>query len=360
VPSVLGILGKMTRTTRRVGIVLFQLGGPDTLEAIQPFLYNLFCDPDIIDFPFARIGRKPLAKLISNTRARKVQHHYSTIGGGSPIRPNTERQARALEIELRGQGIDAHCFVAMRYWHPFTSEAITQVQAAECEELVLLPMYPQYSSTTTGSSLNEWNRRFRDDVPVHCVETFYHHPRYLDSVVEKVNEALSRFPSPDQAEIVFSAHSVPMSVIEKGDPYQRQIEETVSLVMQRGGWNNPHRLCYQSKVGASRWLQPSLTHTLKQLAAEERRDVCIVPIAFVSDHVETLGEIDHEARHLAEHLGFTQFEMTAGLNSSPKFIQALGEIVQDALSQPVPLSIPVRTHGRKLAEPQYAAAAGLD
>ena len=155
-------------------------------------------------------------------------------------------------------------------------------------------MYPQYSSTTTGSSLNEWNRRFRDDVPVHCVETFYHHPRYLDSVVEKVNEALSRFPSPDQAEIVFSAHSVPMSVIEKGDPYQRQIEETVSLVMQRGGWNNPHRLCYQSKVGASRWLQPSLTHTLKQLAAEERRDVCIVPIAFVSDHVETLGEIDHE------------------------------------------------------------------
>ena len=142
----------MTRTARRVGIVLFQLGGPDTLEAIEPFLYNLFCDPDIIDFPLARIGRKPLAKLISTTRARKVQHHYATIGGGSPIRRHTERQARALETELRGQGIDAHCFVAMRYWHPFTREAVDQLRAAQCDEVVLLPLYPQYSSTTTGSS----------------------------------------------------------------------------------------------------------------------------------------------------------------------------------------------------------------
>ena len=349
----------MTRTTRRVGIVLFQLGGPDTLEAIQPFLYNLFCDPDIIDFPFARIGRKPLAKLISTTRARKVQHHYSTIGGGSPIRRNTERQARALETELRSRGVDAHCFVAMRYWHPFTSEAIAQLKAAECDEVVLLPMYPQYSSTTTGSSLNEWNRLFRDNLPVHCVETFYRNTMYLDSVADKVNQALSRFPHSVRAEIIFSAHSIPMSVIEKGDPYQKQIEETVGLVMERGGWSNRHCLCYQSKVGASRWLQPSLTHTLRQLSADKVREVCIVPIAFVSDHVETLGEIDHEARHLAAQLGVSQFEMSAGLNDSPRFIQALGQIVQDALAQTVPLSIPIRTPGRKLALPRYAAA-GLD
>ncbi len=230
IASVLGILGKMTRTARRVGIVLFQLGGPDTLEAIEPFLYNLFCDPDIIDFPFARIGRKPLAKLISTTRARKVQHHYATIGGGSPIRPHTERQARALETELRNQGIDARCFVAMRYWHPFTSEAIARLQASRCNEIVLLPLYPQYSCTTTGSSLNEWQRRFdpqkfaAEEIPVHCVETFYRNPRYLDAVIEKVNAALARFPEPHQPEIVFSAHSVPLSIIEKGDPYQRQIE----------------------------------------------------------------------------------------------------------------------------------------
>ena len=350
----------MTRTSRRVGIVLFQLGGPDTLEAIQPFLYNLFCDPDIIDFPFARIGRKPLAKLISTTRARKVQHHYSTIGGGSPIRRNTERQARALERELRSQGIDAHCFVAMRYWHPFTGEAIAQLQAADCDELVLLPMYPQYSSTTTGSSLNEWNRLFCADVPVHCIETFYRNTIYLDSVIDKVNEALSRFPRPSMPEIVFSAHGIPMSVIEKGDPYHKQIEETVSLVMQRGDWSNPHRLCYQSKVGASRWLQPSLTHTLRQLASEKVREVCVVPIAFVSDHVETLGEIDHDARHLASELGFTQFEMSTGLNDSPKFIRALGQIVQDALTREAPSSVPIRTFGRTLARPQYVAAAGLD
>src|SRR3954470_12810159 len=174
----------MTRTSRRVGIVLFQLGGPDTLEAIEPFLYNLFCDPDIIDFPFARIGRKPLAKLISTTRSRKVQHHYELIGGRSPTRRNTERQARALECQLRYQGIDAHCFVAMRYWHPFTSEAIEQLRAANCDEVVLLPLYPQYSSTTTGSSLNEFRRLFRDDIPVQAIETFYRHPLYLDALVE--------------------------------------------------------------------------------------------------------------------------------------------------------------------------------
>src|SRR5512147_2337630 len=143
----------MAWSNRRTGVVLFQLGGPDSLEAIEPFLYNLFCDPDIIDFPFARIGRKPLAKLISTTRARKVRHHYSVIGGGSPIRRFTEQQARALETELRADGIDARCFVAMRYWHPFTAEAVSQLKAAQCDEVVLLPMYPHYSSTTTGSSL---------------------------------------------------------------------------------------------------------------------------------------------------------------------------------------------------------------
>lgn len=321
----------MARTSRRVGVVLFQLGGPDSLEAIEPFLYNLFCDPDIIDFPFARIGRKPLAKLISTTRARKVQHHYATIGGASPIRRFTELQARALEAELGGRGLDARCFVAMRYWHPFTAEAIERLREAECDEVLLLPLYPQYSSTTTGSSLNEWRRLFCDDVPVHRVETFYRHGMYLDAVVEKVDEALDRFRVPERAQIVFSAHSIPMSVIEKGDPYQRQIEETVGLLMERGGWRNPHRLCYQSKVGASKWLQPALRSTLHALAAEQVREVCVVPVAFVSDHVETLGEIDHEAREMARRLGITQFEMSAGLNDSPKFIRALGQIVEETL-----------------------------
>jgi ferrochelatase len=321
----------MAHSTRRTGVVLFQLGGPDSLEAIEPFLFNLFCDPDIIDFPFARIGRKPLAKLISSTRARKVQHHYAVIGGSSPIRRFTEQQARALQLRLIESGIDARCFVAMRYWHPFTAEAIEQVRAAQCDEVVLLPLYPHYSTTTTGSSLNEWQRRFHDDIPVHCVEPFYRHQLYLDALTEKIAETLARFPDPQRAEIVFSAHSVPVSVIEKGDPYQRQIEETVELVMRRGGWSNRYRLCYQSKVGASRWLQPSLHKTLRTLAAEKVSEVCIVPISFVSDHVETLGEIDHEARREAAALGITQFELMPGLNNSPTFISALADLVESAI-----------------------------
>ncbi len=311
------------------------MGGPDTLEAIEPFLYNLFCDPDIIDFPFARIGRKPLAKLISTARARKVEHHYSVIGGGSPIRKHTEAQARALEERLGKAGIDATCVVAMRYWHPFTREAIAQLEAVGVEEIVLLPLYPQYSITTTGSSLNEWRRCFQDSqVPVHCVRDFYHYPTYLQAVVEKVEEALDRFPRPREATLVFSAHSVPIAVVEKGDPYQKQIEETVEMVMERGGWRNPHRLCYQSKVGASKWLQPSLRSTLQELANQGVRQVCVVPISFVSDHVETLGEVDHEAREQAAHLGIAQFEMSAGLNDSPTFIAALAELVGSALGVP--------------------------
>lgn len=345
----------MAKTTRRVGIVLFQLGGPDTLEAIEPFLYNLFCDPDIIDFPFARIGRKALAKLISTTRARKVQHHYATIGGGSPIGRFTERQARALEVEMANAGLDARCFVAMRYWHPFTSEAIAQLREASCEEVVLLPLYPQYSSTTTGSSLHEWQRLFHDDIPVYHVDHFYDHPMYLDAVAEKIEEALGRFAVPERVEIVFSAHSVPMAVIERGDPYQHQIEQTVELLMERGRWRNRHRLCYQSKVGASKWLQPSLHHALHQLAAERVREVCVVPVAFVSDHVETLGEIDHEARHQARQLGITQFEMSPGLNDSAKFIKALGQIVMDAMGAMVPSYAGMRGLG-SLASPVLVAA----
>ena len=321
----------MANPTRRVGVVLFQLGGPDTPEAIQPFLFNLFCDPDIIDFPFARVGRKALAKLISTTRAKKVHHHYSAIGGFSPIRRFTIQQARALEYKLRADSYDAHCFVAMRYWHPFTAEAIEQLRATGFDEIVLLPLYPQYSRTTTGSSLNEWRRLFHDDVPVQCVDGFYRHPLYLDALVEKVDDALGRFRSSARVEIVFSAHSVPMTVIEKGDPYQQQIEETVELLMQRGGWTNRYRLCYQSKVGASKWLQPSLRRTLHDLALEQVDSICVVPISFVSDHVETLAEIDNEARKEAAALGIKQFEMTSGLNDSPTFIAALADVVESAL-----------------------------
>ena len=341
----------MSQTARCLGIVLFQLGGPDTLEAIQPFLYNLFCDPDIIDFPFARIGRRPLAKLIATTRAKKVEHHYSVIGGGSPIRRFTEGQARALESALDGYGVSARCFVAMRYWHPFTAEAVAGLKRAGCDEVVLLPLYPHYSSTTVGSSLNEWKRHYRENMPVHLVQSFYRDERYLDACIEKIEEALGRFPLSHAPEIVFSAHSLPQSIIDKGDPYQREIEETVQLLMERGGWRNHYRLCYQSKVGASKWLQPSLHRTLRDLAAEGVKDICIVPVSFVSDHVETLGEIDHEAREEAGDLGIGQFEMARGLNDSPKFIDALAHLVMNA-AQPKTFALPTQEN---VAAPLMAA-----
>ena len=319
---------------KRLGVVLFQLGGPDTLDAIEPFLYNLFCDPDIIDFPFARIGRKALAKLISTTRANKVKHHYEVIGGGSPIRKFTEQQACALQRSLRQRGVDAHCFVAMRYWRPFTAEAVAQVKLSACDHLVLLPLYPQYSSTTTGSSLNEWNRLYAPNCArVAVVKDFYRNPKYIGALVRQIEATLRQFESPATVELVFSAHSVPVAVIEKGDPYQRHIEETVSLAMEqlsipvRG-----HRLCYQSKVGASRWLQPTLRSTITNLAAENVSDVCVVPISFVSDHVETLGEIDHEAREQAASLGIRNFKMMSGLNDSPGFIAALEDVVLRAVT----------------------------
>jgi ferrochelatase len=316
-------------SSNKTGVVLFQLGGPDSLESIEPFLYNLFCDPDIIDFPFAKIARKPLAKLISTSRAKHVAHHYAEIGGKSPILDFTRRQAVALERELRRE-IDAKVTIAMRYWHPMTDVAIKEMLAFAPEEIVLLPLYPQYSKTTTGSSVNEWNRCFKQAkgaIPVRVIETFYEDPAYLDSVVAAINGCLDRT---EDLDVVFSAHSVPCAVIDAGDPYQRQIERTVELVWKRGGWAARRHICYQSKVGASKWLRPSMHETVKNLAAAGSKHVLVVPISFVSDHVETLHEIDIEHREQARELGIQDYRMMPGLNDSPDFISALAGLVKRA------------------------------
>jgi protoporphyrin/coproporphyrin ferrochelatase len=320
----------------RVGVVLFQLGGPDSLEAIEPFLYNLFCDPDIIDFPFARLAREPLARLISSRRAGKVRKHYQEIGGKSPIGEVTERQARALEAELNNS-FAARVVVAMRYWHPLTEAAIRELAAFAPQEIVLLPLYPQYSSTTTGSSLNEWQRQFppHQRAPVHVVREFYDNPLYLDALVERIEQGLDRFRRsnghaarvPSDVHLLFSAHSIPLSVIHRGDPYRAQIEATTKAVMERGRWPNPHTLCYQSRSGPGRWLQPFIHETLQDISAGGSERVLVVPIAFVSDHVETLHEINIEAREMAETFGIHQFETMEGLNDSPRFITALADLV---------------------------------
>jgi len=333
---------------KKIGVVLFQLGGPDSLEAIEPFLYNLFCDPEIIDFPLAKVGRPLLAKFISKGRSRKVRNHYAEIGGGSPIRALTERQAAALEAELR-RTIDAHVFVAMRYWHPFTQEAVARVKEAGCHEIVLLPLYPQYSATTSGSSLNEWNRRCREAglvLPVRVIDQFHDYGPYIDSLVERINETLVRFHDPESAHLVFSAHSVPVSVIEAGDPYRHQIEATVRLVRRQGGWPNPATVCYQSKVGNQKWLQPTLHDTTKDLGKAGVKKMLVVPIAFVSDHVETLSEINIEGREEATEHGITHFEMMPGLNDQPAFIRALSSLVLNAVQEDTAVVAQSAANGR--------------
>jgi ferrochelatase len=322
---------------KAIAVVLFQLGGPDSLEAIEPFLLRLFRDPDIIDFPFAKIAREPLARIISATRAKKVRSHYAEIGGKSPILEFTLRQAQALEAELN-QCIEARVFVAMRYWHPLTEEAVRAVEDFAPDELVLLPLYPQYSGTTTGSSLNEWNRQVASSplrqLPTRIIREFYADADYLGSLAANIDRSLTKFPTGEEVHLVFSAHSVPVSVIEKGDPYQTQIESTVERLLELGRWRFPHTLCYQSKVGASKWLQPSLHSTLKTLGEQNTRNVLVVPVAFVSDHVETLSEINIEAREEAAHHGIRQFELMPGLNDDPHFIHALAGLV---LGEAVPL-----------------------
>jgi ferrochelatase len=319
---------------KKIGVVLFQLGGPDSSDAVEPFLYNLFCDPDIIDFFGAWFARRPLARYIARTRASVVRHHYDAIGGHSPIRLLTERQARALEATLATQ-FDAKCFIAMRYWHPLSAETAAQVNAWNAPDLVLLPMYPQYSFATTSSSLKEWKRVFHPNgnAPrAHIVESFYDHPLYVQSVAEKIALSLTHFDDPGSAHIVFSAHGLPLSLIERGDPYARQVADTVQLVMQIGAWKNKHTLCFQSKVGRRKWLTPSLTDTIDSLARAGEKNLLVVPIAFVTEHIETLHEINIEAREQAHKLGVEQFEMMPAVGDSPTFIAALADVVLRSLS----------------------------
>ena len=317
----------------KIAVIVFQLGGPDTLSAVEPFLYNLFCDPDIINFPGSFLARKPLAKYISTTRSKVVGKNYAEIGGGSPIRRLTEQQASALQAALVARKIDARVHVAMRYWHPDTSEAIAAVASGPPpDELVLLPLYPHYSFATTGSSLKEWNRLYKPNpkIPVRTINHFYDHPSYVAAIVERINSVLTTLPDPDAVHLVFSAHGLPMALVEKGDPYPQHIAATVDLVRKAGAWPNPHVLCFQSKVGPQKWLQPPLTGTIEKMARDGIKRILVVPISFLTEHIETLHEINIEARHQAASLGITDFHMMPALNDSPLLIDALADLVLDS------------------------------
>jgi len=316
----------------RIGVVLLQLGGPDSLESVEPFLYNLFCDPDIIDLPLAFLFRRPLARVISSRRAPKVQEFYKRIGRKSPILKLTKRQALALEGALR-QKINASVYIAMRYWHPMTEAALDQVRRDGIQRVVLLPLYPHYSKTTTGSSANEWNRimksRGSDGMSVQLVEDYCEHPLYIGALVNNINIALKRVPVADRSRVhlVFSAHGTPVKLVKSGDPYQSHIVRTYNAVVREGRWGLPHHLCYQSKVGPEKWLEPSLDDTVAGLAKDGVTHMIAIPIAFVSDHSETLWEINIEMKEEAKHLGVKYFDMSPALNTNPLFVQALADLV---------------------------------
>ncbi len=321
-----------------IGVVLLQLGGPDSLESVEPFLFNLFSDPDIIDLPLAFLFRPLLARMISSRRAPKVAEYYKKIGGRSPILRLTLRQATALQRELH-PSVNARMFVAMRYWHPMTDEVIASLKREGIERVVLLPLYPQYSRTTTGSSFNEWNRMIdrlgADHIRADLIQEYCEHPLYIQAIVRNIRIALARVKPADRKNVhlVFSAHGTPVKLVKSGDPYQQQIIRTYRSVVREGRFELEHHLCYQSKVGPQRWLEPSLVDTIDRLGAEHVSHVIVVPIAFVSDHSETLYEINMEVRHRARRAGILHYDMSPALNTNPFFIRALAELVREKAMQ---------------------------
>ncbi len=323
----------------RIAVVIMNLGGPDSLEAIEPFLRNLFSDPDIFNLPF---GQKLLARIISKRRAPKVAEEYKLIGGKSPINEWTELQRSMLESRLReifsadsnlNDQIDV--FTAMRYWNPLTDVIAEKVAAGNYDKVVLLPLYPHYSITTTGSSFNEWKRVYKGDMSkVLFIRNYYNHPLYIKAINERIDECLLKWPEErrQMVNILFSAHGTPVSLVKKGDPYSGEIRNTMETVMKLRSYSHMYHLSFQSKVGPVKWLEPATDDKLMELGSKGVKDVLVVPISFVSDHVETSFELDIEYRHNAEEAKIDNYIVMTGLNDSATFVECLAQLVLTELS----------------------------
>lgn len=321
-----------------IAVVLMNMGGPDSLEAVEPFLFNLFRDRDLIPLPLGFLWQRRFARMVSRARARTVRQYYQLIGGRSPIGDITVEQAQKLEARLNARGGDKRysCHVAMRYTPPFTKDALAAARAAGARTIVALSLYPHLTTATTGSSLWELRRELSGKPPaagaVDLVEInrWPDHPAYLDALAEHVRRGLARFPEASRAgvELLFSAHGLPETFIKKGDPYVADLERTIAGVLARLGGQRPWRLSFQSRAGKARWLEPSTDDVLRLLAATGRKEVLAIPISFVSDHIETLYEIDLLFGDEAKKLGLT-FERAPSLNAEPAFIEALAQLVEE-------------------------------
>lgn len=322
---------------RRLAVVLFNLGGPDGPASVRPFLFNLFRDPAIISVPAPL--RLMIAALIAVTRTKGAQANYALMGGGSPLLKETKAQADALRAALQAAnpGAVVEVFVAMRYWHPLTDETARQVAAFAPDDVVLLPLYPQFSTTTTGSSLKAWAKAYRGQGRVRTVCCYPAEPGLIEAHARRIEQVWIAAGRPEGLRLLFSAHGLPQKVVDAGDPYQRQVEETVAALVDslrgRLGADWDHRVCYQSRVGPLKWLGPSTPEAIQE-AAEEGRGILISPVAFVSEHVETLVELDVEYAHLAERMGAALYLRAPALGVEPAFIDGLSNLTGAALAGP--------------------------
>ncbi|KGG16433.1 MULTISPECIES: ferrochelatase [unclassified Prochlorococcus] len=324
----------------RVGVLLMNLGGPERIKDVGPFLYNLFSDPEIIRLPIP-LFQKPLAWFISTQRSSKSQKAYQAIGGGSPLRRITEQQARELQSELRKRGIDATSYVAMRYWHPFTESAVADIKADNISEVVVLPLYPHFSISTSGSSFRELRRLSEVDkdfqkLSIRCIRSWFDNPGYIAAMAKLIEKEVLACLSPEKAHICFTAHGVPKSYVEEaGDPYKDEIENCSLLIIDRIetslGFSNSYTLSYQSRVGPEEWLQPYTEDVLQKLGSEGIKELVVVPISFVSEHIETLQEIDIEYREIAIKNGISNFRRVKALDTNPLFINGLADLVSTCL-----------------------------
>jgi ferrochelatase len=316
----------------RRAVVLLNLGGPDSLDAVEPFLFNLFSDPDIFRLPLGALTQKPFARLISRRRAPEAAHGYAAIGGRSPLNDNTRKQAEALKQALGGS---ADIYVAMRYWHPLTSEVVTELKRNGYTRVVLLPLYPQYSRTTTGSSVNVFNRECarQDYQPcVHLVRDWPTQPDYIAGIVESIKAEAAKLPNPDPGatEILFSAHGLPKKIVAQGDPYERQINATFEAARAALGFPRT-TLCYQSRVGPLEWLRPYTDDVIRAKGAAGVKQMLVYPIAFVSDHVETLFELGLTYRDVAHAVGIEHYRVVPALNDHPRLVAALKALAEEGL-----------------------------
>lgn len=311
------------------GVLLLNLGGPDSLEAVEPFLENLFRDPFLIRIPFLKGPlRRWFARAVARRRAPHVRQLYAEIGGRSPIGPLTAAQGRRLEEEL---GPGYRCYVAFAAWTPYVREAVAQARADGCTRLVGVSLFPQWCSATTESVFHDLRKAVAGSLPLAEVDRYPDDAEYLDSLASTVHEALRRFPDPARVHVLFSAHGIPMSLVRRGDPYEREIHATVQGLLRRLPPAQPWSLSYQSKVGPVKWLEPATADHLPALARQGVREVLVVPIAFVSDHIETLHEQRILLAGIAKTAGIERYEVANAINDCRLYARALARLVRQAL-----------------------------